>query len=181
MKRVLVLGSFDLLHPGHLSLLRKAATFGDQLWVAVNSDEFMARYKRPPIMKLKERMDMLSALSLVDEVFPNFGGEDSKPAIVHANKGAHDGLVIVHGDDWTGESYLQQLGVTQEWLDQRMIEIEYVPYTQGVSTSDILRRVADMDMTPFCRCGTMCVGQSVLDDQTEYGVAPRRKCKGLGR
>lgn len=178
MKRVLVLGSFDLTHAGHVRFLKQAAAFGDELWIALNSDDFMRRYKREPILTYGERLDVLRALRVVDNVFPNFGAEDSKPAIVYAGKGT-DELVIVHGDDWTGEAYLEQLQVTPEWLDQRMITIEYVPYSKGVSTTEILDRVRGRDYTPFCRCGTRCVGQAVLDDQTEHGIAPRRRCKGL--
>lgn len=179
MKRVLVLGSFDLTHAGHVRFLKQAANLGEDLWVALNTDDFIRRYKRPPILTYAERKEMLSALSVVDAVFPNFGSEDSKPAIVYANKGASDGLVIVHGDDWTGADYLRQLQVTEEWLDQRMIEIAYVPYTASVSTTMILDRIALMDTTLFCRCGTVCVGQSVLDDQAEFNILPRRRCKGL--
>jgi len=180
LKRVLVLGSFDLTHAGHVRFLSKAAALGDELYVALNSDDFIRRYKREPILTWKERAEMLAALKVVDYVFPNFGSEDSKQAIIHANKGA-DELIIVHGDDWTGDSYMEQLQVTAEWLDQRMITIAYVPYSAGISTTEILQRIADKDMTPFCRCGMICVGQSVLDDRTEHKIDARRRCKKVSR
>lgn len=174
MKRVLVLGTFDLLHPGHLEFLWQAAKHGDSLVVALNTDEFVNEYKRPPIMTYQERARMLRALRIVDDVFPNFGGYDSKPAITHAQKRAMDPLVIVHGDDWTGAAYLKQLDVTQDWLDQRGITIEYVPYTEGVSTTDIIRRIK---APPLCRCAGLCVGQGVLDDQARHMHEPERTCR----
>jgi glycerol-3-phosphate cytidylyltransferase len=137
---VLVLGTFDLLHPGHVQFLEQAAVFGDELWVALNPDDFVRRYKRPPILTYEERATMLRALSVVDHVFPNFGAEDSKPAIIHARKHTLEPMVIVHGDDWTGESYLRQLQVTEEWLTDRDIRIEYVPYTASISTTDLIER-----------------------------------------
>jgi glycerol-3-phosphate cytidylyltransferase len=175
MSTVLVLGTFDLLHPGHVKFLRQAAFYGDKLVVALNTDEFVNAYKRPPIMTYDERAEMLRSLRLVDAVFPNFGGYDSKPAIVHAQKCfPMERLVIVHGDDWTGESYLKQLDVTREWLDQREITIEYVPYTTSISTTDLIRRIKK---PPVCKCSGRCVGQGVLDDAARHMHEPERTCR----
>lgn len=69
----------------------------------------------------------------VDTVMINEGDEDSKPSILKS--GAN---IIMHGDDWTGEEYMKQLGVTQEWLDEHGIEIIYTPYTKSVSTTKLL-------------------------------------------
>lgn len=149
MTRVLVLGTFDLLHPGHLRFLCSTATFGRDLTIAVNTDEFAARFKRAPIMRLEERVEMLEALT------------DDWPATVVVNDGSDQpGLiletrasVIVHGDDWTGDSYKQQLGVTDEWLAEHGVEIRYVPYTAGISTSEIIARISDAAVTQALESG----------------------------
>lgn len=174
MKRVLVLGTFDLLHPGHVSFLKAAASQGDELWVALNTDDFVGRYKRPVIMTYEERATMLRALRMVDKVFPNFGAEDSKPAIIHAQKHTLDPLVIVHGSDWMGDDYMKQLQVTDDWLLQRGIGIKYVPYTEGISTTDLIRRIK---APPPCTCAGRCVGQGVLDDRARHAHDPERKCR----
>lgn len=174
LTRVLVLGTFDLLHPGHVNFLREARYLGDELWVALNTDDFVERYKRPPIFTFEERRQMLKALRDVDIVFPNFGSEDSKPAIIHARKGTLEPMIIAHGDDWTGEDYMRQLDVTEEWLQARDIRIEYVPYTAGVSTTDIIRRIRPV---PACSCGEVCIGQTALDEQAELLHMPERRCR----
>jgi len=83
-------------------------------------------------MPLKERIVVVGTNKFVDEVIINKGGKDSKPAILQA-KATH----ILHGDDWTGESYLNQLDVTEDWLKENNIQVIYKPYTQGVSTTKL--------------------------------------------
>ena len=136
--RVYVPGTFDCLHVGHLNLLDFAASMGE-VWVGLNTDEFAERYKRRPVYSLEDRLRIMESLRQVDEVIVNTGGEDSKPAILEACPS-----YIVHGDDWTGRAYLAQLGVTAEWLLYRGIQLVYPPYTQGVSTTQIINR--------RCRC-----------------------------
>lgn len=131
--RVYVPGTFDCLHVGHLNLLDFAASLGGEVWVGLNTDEFATRYKRRPIYGLEDRIRILGSLRQVDEVIVNVGDEDSKPAILEVSP-----TYIVHGDDWIGEPYLRQLGVTLEWLDARGISILYPPYTKGTSTTAII-------------------------------------------
>jgi cytidyltransferase-like protein len=132
--RVYVGGVFDLPHPGHLNLLTRAAEFGE-VWVSLNTDEFAARYKRRPVMTLGERLVMVAALKPVTAVVVNTGCEDSRPAIEHVGP-----RWVVHGDDWTGDSLLTQLGVNREWLTARGIDLLYLPYTAGISTTDLRDR-----------------------------------------
>jgi glycerol-3-phosphate cytidylyltransferase len=128
-------GTFDCLHVGHLNLLDFAATLGE-VWVGLNPDDFAARYKRRPVYSLEDRMRIIESLRQVDEVIVNEGGEDSKPAILSCRP-----RFIVHGDDWTGKAYLDQLGVDKEFLFHVGAEIVYPPYTQGVSTTQIIERL----------------------------------------
>lgn len=125
-------GTFDCFHSGHINLLKEAKKMGEVV-VSVNTDAFAERYKRRPLMPLFERIKVLEACKYVDRVMVNTGNEDSRVAIL--NSGAD---VILHGDDWTGESLMKQLGVTPEWLEEHGIEMRYIPYTKGISTTEIL-------------------------------------------
>lgn len=129
-------GTFDLFHVGHVRLFQAAKEKFGYVCVAINTDEFAERYKRKPIMTLDERGSVVAACSFVDEIIVNEEGEDSKPTILKVKPD-----VIVHGDDWTGEGLMKQMGLTQEFLDEHSIMMEYLPYTAGISTSDIIKRI----------------------------------------
>lgn len=130
-------GTFDLLHSGHVNFLNQCAKLG-QVTVALNTDEFIAEYKgKPPIMSYAEREAVLRGLASVEAVIPNIGGADSRATIEQVKP---DYLVI--GSDWARKDYYRQMGFSQEWLDNRGIILCYVPYTKGISTTDIKARLA---------------------------------------
>lgn len=136
MKTVLTLGTFDLLHVGHLELFgycREWAGRDGRVVVAVNRDAFVERYKgRLPVVPYQQRVEMLDAVRDVDLVVCNAGDEDAKPTIsvIQPN-------LIVVGDDWRDRDYLGQLGVTHEWLLSQwpVMSVVYAPRTRGVSTT----------------------------------------------
>ena len=128
-------GTFDLFHSGHVRLLARCRDLagGGLVWVGLNTDEFVTEYKgHPPVISFAGRMEVLAACRYVDRVIPNFGGRDSKPAILEAQPD-----LIVVGSDWTNRNYDEQLDVTPEWLAKRGIEVLYTPYTEGISSSQI--------------------------------------------
>lgn len=127
-------GTFDLFHLGHVNFLRAASRIG-RVVVGLNSDEFTARYKRTPVCTYAERKACLDACKYVERVVLNEGDEDSKPSIL-----ASRAEYIGHGDDWTGESLMKQMGLSQEWLEEHNIGLIYVPYTRSISSSDIIQR-----------------------------------------
>ena len=130
-------GTFDLFHAGHVNFLRECAKFG-AVTVALNTDEFIQAYKgKPPVMSYQERAEVLLACRYVDDVVPNFDGADSKTAIDWV---APD--VVIVGSDWAVRDYYAQMGFTQSWLDQRGISLCYIPYTQGISSTDIKARIS---------------------------------------
>ena len=88
-------GVFDLLHPGHLSLLRKARALGDKLIVGVQEDDSVEEQKgKRPIMNCEQRMAMLEALPFVDIVFPYSNLDQRKMlAILKPD-------IMVQGGDW---------------------------------------------------------------------------------
>lgn len=130
-------GTFDLIHSGHVNFLRQCAEIG-QVTVALNTDEFIKAYKgKSPIMTYNERKAVLSELRCVHKVIANEGGADSTQAIE-----AVDPNVIAIGSDWARRDYYGQMGFTQDWLDERGIGLLYIPYTQGISTTELKRRIA---------------------------------------
>jgi len=141
-------GTFDLFHYGHARFLEQCSKYGKVI-VAINTDDFCERYKRKPVLTLGERIESVAACKWVDEVIVNIGDEDSGVTIdtIKDKKVTH----IAHGDDWTGDSLIEQLGISQEWLDERGISMLYVPYTKGISTSDIIGRI-NGDVHGGCHC-----------------------------
>jgi glycerol-3-phosphate cytidylyltransferase len=129
-------GTFDLPHKGHYRLLKRAAEIG-RVVVALNTDEFIEKYKgKPPILTYEERKEALLACRWVDEVVPNIGGTDSTISIELVNP---DYVLI--GSDWARKDYYAQMGFTQDWLDIRGIGLIYIPYTDGISTTEIKKRM----------------------------------------
>ena len=133
-------GTFDLFHSGHTRFLkacRRLAGEDGKVIVALNEDDFIQAYKgKPPIMSFAERKEVLLACKYVDGVVPNFSGADSKPCI-----GSVQPDLIVIGDDWARKDYYAQMQFTQAWLDKHDIGLVYVPYTQGISTTELKQRI----------------------------------------
>ncbi len=132
-----VIGVFDLFHRGHLEFLQAARALGDRLIVAINGDEMVSSYKRRPVNSEADRLAIVSALRCVDRAFV-IGGYDNRTQLVR-----HKVDVIVHGDDWEPESYMEQIVVDREFLDRRGIRLQFVPYYGGVSTSSIIRAIRE--------------------------------------
>lgn len=135
-------GTFDLFHAGHVKFLRQCkriAGLDGRVVVSLNTDEFIEAYKgKAPVMSFDERKAILMACRYVDSVVENIGGVDSKPAILNV---LPDFVVI--GDDWAKKDYYAQMQFTQAWLDELKIVLCYVPYTQGVSTTDLKKRIVN--------------------------------------
>ena len=130
-------GTFDLFHAGHVRFFAQVkAAVADALIVSLNTDAFAARYKRRPVMPLADRLTLVAACRYVDAVVINEGDEDSTVAIAKVRPSC-----IVHGNDWTGEALMRQMGLSPAFLRTRDIRLVYVPYSAGVSTSQLLARI----------------------------------------
>jgi glycerol-3-phosphate cytidylyltransferase len=136
-------GTFDLFHSGHVRFLKQCkriAGKGGKVVVSLNRDEFIEAYKgKSPVMSFDERAEVLQGCRFVDEVISNDGDADSKIAILKVQPN-----FVVIGDDWAKKDYYAQMQFTQDWLDEREIGLIYVPYTAGVSTTDLKRRIAGL-------------------------------------
>ncbi len=125
-----------MFHSGHVALLKRCSEIGS-VTVALNTDEFITKYKgKPPVVSYSERESVLLACRYVDAVVPNTGGTDSTIAI-----DAVQPDIIVVGTDWARRDYYAQMGFDQDWLDERGIGLAYIPYTKGISTTDLKKRI----------------------------------------
>lgn len=125
-----------MFHAGHVNFLRQCAKLGEVV-VSLNTDEFIKQYKgKPPVCSFADRKSVLLACKYVSRVIPNTGGADSKPAI-------HSVMpdFIVVGSDWAKKDYYAQMQFTQKWLDELNITLIYVPYTEGISSTEVKRRI----------------------------------------
>ncbi len=123
----------DLFHYGHMEFLRKAKALGDYLLVGIYADDVLEAYKRKPILTMEERAASVAACRYVDEVLLN------APLRVDADWIArYDIHLVVHGDDFTPEQFQDYYGVPIE-----MGIFRTVPYTPGISTSEIIRRIKE--------------------------------------
>lgn len=135
-KPVLVIGVFDLFHRGHVELLRRARDLGSALYVIVNGDKFTEIYKRrKPLMSEEDRLVLVSACRYVDSAIIS-NEYDIKPTIERFGI-----KVIVHGNDWPRESYLNQVQVSEDYLLNHGIEMIFTPYWVGESTSKLVHRI----------------------------------------
>lgn len=129
-------GTFDLFHRGHLRFLERCSEFGE-VTVALNTDDFILAYKgAPPVMNYEEREAVLEGCRYVARVIPNEAGQDSRPAIMKVSPS-----YIVIGSDWARKDYYAQMGFTQDWLDENGIGLCYIPYTKGISSTQVKERL----------------------------------------
>ena len=135
MKTLYTGGTFDLFHFGHINFLKKCHKVCKNVIVGLNTDEFVSEYKSPCVLTYKERERSLLECQYVSKVIPNTFGKDSKPTILSLMPD-----IIAVGDDWCKKDYYKQMGFTKEWLDEHEIVLIYVPYTTGISSSEIKRR-----------------------------------------
>ena len=124
MKKVITYGTFDLLHYGHINLLRRAKSLGDYLIVGLSTDDFNNTEKnKESYFDYENRKLLLDAVKYVDLVIPE---ETWDQKVLDIQKYNVDIFVI--GDDWKGKfDYLEDFG----------IEVVYLPRTNEISTTKI--------------------------------------------
>jgi glycerol-3-phosphate cytidylyltransferase len=149
-KLVYTAGTFDLLHVGHVRLLKACRSIAGEdglVVVALNTDEFIREYKgEHPVMPFAERREMLLALRTVDRVYAGSGWDSTKSFlnVMNVEGGAMPWeRFIVIGSDWATKDYGKQTGFTYRWLQESSVSLVYVPYTPGVSTSKLRRHLCD--------------------------------------
>ena len=124
MKRVITYGTFDLLHYGHINLLKRAKALGDYLVVVISSDEFNWNEKRKKCyFSYEQRKALVEAVRYVDLVIPEESWEQKKTDV-------HEYHIdtFVMGDDWKGQF---------DFLEEEGVEVVYLPRTPEISTTQI--------------------------------------------
>ena len=124
MKRVITYGTFDLLHYGHINLLRRAKALGDYLIVVISSDEFNWNEKQKKCyFTYEQRKSLVESIRYVDLVIPEDSWEQKR-------RDMHEYHVdtFVMGDDWKGKF---------DFLKEEGVEVIYLPRTPEISTSQI--------------------------------------------
>jgi choline-phosphate cytidylyltransferase len=128
-RTVLTFGTFDVFHVGHLRVIERAAALGDRLVVGVSADALNLRKKgREPVFSQSERMEIVAALKVVDEVFV----EESLELKRHYLQ-EHAADVLVMGDDWKGRF--------DEFGD--ICEVVYLSRTPAISTTALIEKISN--------------------------------------
>jgi glycerol-3-phosphate cytidylyltransferase len=123
MRTVITYGTFDLLHIGHINLLKRARELGDRLIVALSTDEFNLEEKNKVCTNnFSDRKSILESLRFVDQVIPE---EKWEQKITDVDD--FDVDVFVIGEDWTGHF---------DFLKEKC-QVIYLPRTANISTTEI--------------------------------------------
>jgi len=131
-KVVFTNGCFDLLHRGHVHLLRQAKAVGDLLIVAVNSDRSVKEIKglQRPVTSQTDRVELIGALEMVDYIVI-FDEPDPYRLIATIKPN-----VLAKGGDWSAEKI-----VGADIVEQAGGRVTVIPYLPGYSTSEIIERI----------------------------------------
>ncbi|MDX1510432.1 MAG: adenylyltransferase/cytidyltransferase family protein [Nitriliruptorales bacterium] len=127
MVTVITFGTYDLVHVGHVRLLRRAAELGDRLVVGVSTDQLnMEKKGYTPVFPQQDRVEIIGALDCVDNVFLEESLELKRQYITE-----HGADVLVMGDDWRGAfDFCSDL-----------CKVVYLERTPGISTSELRRLI----------------------------------------
>ena len=126
-KTVLTYGTFDLLHYGHLEILKRASVLGNKLIVGVSTDKFNEVKGKTCVLPYQKRKELLESLDYVDKVIRE-DNWDQKVTDIQDN----DIAIFVMGDDWKGKF---------DKLNE-FCEVIYLPRTKGISSTK-LRSILD--------------------------------------
>lgn len=126
MKKILTYGTYDLLHEGHINLLKRAKALGDYLIVGLSTDEFNALKHKDSFLPYKQRKIVLESIKYVDEVIPEKNWEQK---IRDIKKYQVD--IFVMGNDWAGK--FDEL--------KKDCKIVYLQRTPSISTTSLKNQV----------------------------------------
>lgn len=127
MRKIITFGTFDVLHIGHVNILKRAKDLGDYLIVGVSSDALnYSKKQRYPVYPEAERLEIIKSLSYVDEVFIEQSLELKGKYIE-----VYEADALVMGDDWVGR------------FDEfkSLCEVLYLPRTEGISTTELISQI----------------------------------------
>ena len=127
-------GVYDMFHVGHLNMLKEAKRRCDELIVGVHSDAIVEGYKnRKTIINENDRREIIDSIKYVDRAVIN----ETRDKMELWKKHKFD--VIFIGDDWKGT---ERWNMFEKQLATVGVRVEYIPYTQGVSTTLLREKVS---------------------------------------
>lgn len=135
MKRVITYGTFDTFHFGHIELLLKAKSYGDELYVCLSTDEFNLSKGKTSAFNYEKRKQWLECINLIDKVIPENSWEQKIKDVKEYNID-----VFAIGDDWRGKF---------DFLND-FCEVIYLPRTEDISSS-IIKKAIDWRLQPAQR------------------------------
>lgn len=122
IKTILTYGTYDLLHVGHIRLLKRARELGDSLIVGLSTDDFNQIKHKSSFMDYESRKEIIESIRYVDKVIPENTWDQKASDVIKYNVD-----IFVMGDDWRGEfDFLKEY-----------CEVVYLPRTQDVSSSGL--------------------------------------------
>lgn len=122
MKTIITYGTFDILHIGHINILKRAKALGDKLIVAISTDDFNSKKHKSSLLNYENRKAVVESIRYVDMVIPETNWEQK---VTDMDKYNID--IFVMGDDWEGKF---------DFLKEQC-EVIYLPRTEGISTTQI--------------------------------------------
>lgn len=144
LKTVYVGMSADLIHPGHINIIREASKLG-KVTIGLLTDSAIASYKRVPVMSWELRHDVVSAIKGVDEVVP----QETLDYVPNLTKLRPD--FVVHGDDWREGVQREVRQSVLETIAAWGGELIEIPYTSGISSTQLNRALKEIGTTPDIR------------------------------
>ncbi len=132
-KRVITYGTFDMFHVGHLRLLKRLKEMGDELIVAVSTDEFNEIKGKKTLIPFDQRVEILSSIQYVDKIIPEESWEQKIKDIQTYNID-----LFVIGDDWKGKfDFLKEY-----------CEVRYIERTKDISTTQLKKSLTNFLSIP---------------------------------
>lgn len=170
MKKVYVAMSADLLHPGHINILKEAAKLGE-VTLGLLTDKAIASYKRLPYMTYEQRFEVIKSMTYVSCVIPQDSLDYTKNLMTLKPD------FVVHGDDWKEGVQRETRNKVIETLSQWGGELMEVPYTSGISSTNLNKAVRELGTTPNIRLGLL---RRLLDSKdTIRGMEAHNGLTGL--
>ena len=132
-KIVITYGTFDMFHIGHLRLLQRAKALGDELIVAVSTDEFNEQKGKKTLISFEQRAEIVANIKCVDRVIPEKDWQQKKDDILKYNVD-----IFVMGDDWKGK-----FDSLREYCD-----VHYLERTQKISSTQLKKSLINITSIP---------------------------------
>ena len=143
-KKVYIGMSADIIHPGHLNIIKKASSLGE-VTIGLLTDSAIASYKRVPYMSYEQRFEVVSNIKGVSNVIPQ-DTLDYRP-----NLSKLEPNYVVHGDDWREGVQAKTRQEVIDLLSSWGGELVEVPYTKGISSTSLNDALREIGVTPDIR------------------------------